>query len=64
MGEHGPVAHWDGLDDEEEEFEHTDNEDDLWDLEHKEITAVTQLIKGKGNDHGSTIKYYRGPKPS
>jgi hypothetical protein len=87
MREH-PVAHWDGLgDDQEEDFEYTNNEDDLGDLEFKEITAFTQLMmtrrrihlifvkitkrliefiqlmKGKGKDRNSMIKYYRGPKP-
>jgi hypothetical protein len=65
MRKHGPVSHLDGLDDDEEEdFEYTDNEDDLWDLEYKEITAFTQLMKGKGKDHNSTTKCHRGQKPS
>jgi hypothetical protein len=35
MREH-PVAHWDGLyDEEEEDFEYTDNEDNLEDLEYE-----------------------------
>jgi hypothetical protein len=40
-----PVAHWDGLNNEEEDIEYTDNEDDLGDLEYKEINAFTLLIK-------------------
>jgi hypothetical protein len=36
-----PVAHCDGLDDEKEDIEYTDNEDDLGDLEYKEINAFT-----------------------
>jgi hypothetical protein len=52
------------LDDDEEDIEYTDNEDDLGDLEYKEINAFTLLIKSKEKDHNSTIKYHRGPKLS
>jgi hypothetical protein len=38
--------------------------DNLGELEYKEITAFTLLMKGKEKDHNSTIKHYRGPKPS
>jgi hypothetical protein len=60
-----PVAHWDWLDNgEEEDIEYTDNEDDLGDLENTEINAFTLLIKSKEKDHNFTIKYHRGPKLS
>jgi hypothetical protein len=59
-----PIAHWDGLGDEEEDIEYTDNEDDLANLGYKEITAFTLLMEGKEMGHDSTIKFYRGPKPS
>jgi hypothetical protein len=64
MREHGLVAHWDGSDDEEEDFEYTDNEKDLGDLEYEEIAAFTQFMKGKGKNHTSTVKCNRGPKTS
>jgi hypothetical protein len=55
-----PVAHWDGLDDEEEDIEYTDNEDDLGDLEYKEINAFTLLIKSKEKDQNCLEVLKRG----
>jgi hypothetical protein len=59
-----PVAHCDGLDDEEEDIEYTNNEDYLRDLEYREINTFILLMKGKESDHNSTIEYHRGPKLS
>jgi hypothetical protein len=46
------------------DIEYTDNEDDLGDLENKEINAFSPLIKSKEKDHNYTIKYHRSPKQS
>jgi hypothetical protein len=61
-----PVAHWDGLDDDEERtlkilimrmISGT--------LNIKKLTpSLTLLVKSKGKDYNSTIKYHRGPKLS